>query len=459
MFPLSAQQIAQQVQSQAWLNALPEAPIQALSKDTRSLKAGELYVALSGEQFDGHQFLAQAQAAGAVAALVERFDHQCSLAQIQVADTLLALGELAAANRAQFCGPVVAITGSAGKTSTKQLTQAVLSQQFVTHMTQGNLNNQIGAPLTLLELAQQHQAAVIELGASQVGDIAYTARWVKPQIAIITNAAEAHLEGFGNIEAVVRTKGELLDHLAQAASVILNADDPHCSDWQARAQHNGVANIVLFGFSAEAQVRAEKLHSNFSGSQFELIYGQQKGQVQLPLLGRHNVHNALAAAAAGFTLGLSLEQVIAGLQSVQNAAGRMQLLRGAQGQTLINDSYNASPISVMAAIDVLQEATQSWLVLGDMAELGEQAISAHQQVGRYAQERNIQHLLATGPLAQHAVASFGAQGQWFATKAELANYLQQQTAENDVILVKGSRSAGMETLIEYLQQPQKIKEH
>lgn len=433
-----------------------ELTINAVSKDTRSLQAGELYIALTGEQFDGHQFTAQAQEAGAVAAIVERLNEQCSLPQIVVSNSVQALAALAADNRQQFTGPVVAITGSAGKTTTKQLTHAVLSQKFNTLMTQGNLNNHIGAPLTALSLTTQHQAAVVELGASAVGEIAANARWLQPQVAIITNASAAHLEGFGSLNNIVKTKGELLDYIASGGVAVLNTDDENFPAWYKRAMKQTQGRLLLFGFSDLADVRASSGECSLQGCRFELAYRGQHRWVQLPLLGEHNISNALAAAAAGLALNLSLDQIVTGLESVAPVSGRLQSVQGTQGQTILNDAYNANPASVKAAIDVLATAKSTWLVLGDMAELGRTETQAHQQVGEYAKAAGIQHLLATGPLSKKTVAAFGEGAQWFATRELLADFLQQHSASGDVILVKGSRSSGMEKIVEQLQQDIKV---
>lgn len=426
-----------------------------VNKDTRTLAAGDLYVAITGEQFDGHQFIEQAQQLGAAAALVEH-SLNCSLPQVQVSNTVIALKQMAAFNRQQFNGPVVAITGSAGKTTTKQLAHALLSQQFNTLMTQGNLNNHIGAPLTGLQLAAEHQAAVIELGASAAGEIAYNAQWVAPTVAIITNAATAHLAGFGSLEGVVSTKGELLDFILPQGAAVLNADDEHCGVWIKRAAGQGVRNIVLFGLAEHADVRATDIECGLHGSRFQLIYRGQHLWVNLPLVGEHNVINALAAAAAALTLAMPIGQVVAGLESVTAVQGRMQTLAGARGQTVFNDAYNASPASVKAAIDVLALASSSWLVLGDMAELGANEAKEHANIGEYAKQQGIQHLLATGPLSKHAVNAFGEGAQWFAMREQLADFLQENTQDSDVILVKGSRSAGMERVVKQLQQTIKV---
>lgn len=416
--------------------------------DSRRVQPDDLFVALRGEHFDGHDFIATAAAAGAAAALVDTPQSGTGLPQVVVADTLLALGQLAAFNRDQFQGPVVGVTGSAGKTSVKQLMASVLAQQFSTLMTQGNLNNHIGVPLTLLSLEAGHEAAVVEMGASGRGEIAYTAQWVKPRVGIITNAAEAHIEGFGSLEGVVSTKGELLDFIAADGTAVLNADDAFFSRWCERAAPR---RVLSFGFSETADVRATGLQCTLDGSPFRLHYGADSWSVRLPLLGAHNVANALAVAAAGFALGLPAAVIVAGLEQAQAVAGRLQWVQGAQGQRILNDAYNANPASVRAAIDVLKQSANGWLVLGDMAELGDNEQAQHAAIGGYAQAQGIRHLLATGPLSRCTTDAFGAGGHWFATREELVRYLQQQTREQDILLVKGSRSAGMDQVVAALQ--------
>lgn len=424
-----------------------ELQVNGVSKDTRTLKSDDLYVALVGENFDGHQFVNYAQQAGASAALVEKYTENCSITQIKVENTLIALGELSGWIRDQFTGPVVAITGSAGKTTTKQLIYSVLSQHFNTWMTQGNLNNHIGAPLTVLNLQPEHQAAVVELGASGLGEIAYTAKWVKPLIGVITNAAAAHIAGFGSLLGVVQTKGELLDFIAPNGTAILNADDEFFNVWVARAQQDSNKKIISFGLAEHADVKASHVHCDLTGSYFTLHYQSRSYEIKLPLLGEHNVRNALAAFAVGAVLNMPVAEIIQGLTQAATVQGRLEQLIGTQGQIILNDAYNANPASVKAAIDVLKTAQSSWLVLGDMAELGEQERAQHSSVGVYAKQQKIQHLLATGTLSKNTTDAFGAGAQWFANKAELALFLTQQTRANDVILVKGSRSAGMDEVV------------
>lgn len=444
-------QIADITQAEVFNLNNVNALIDSVSKDTRTLKTGELYIALTGENFDGHQFVAAAFEKNAAAALVEKVQENSALIQLKVTDTLLALGQLAAFNRNQFTGPIVAVTGSAGKTTVKQLMANVLAQEFNTLMTAGNLNNHIGAPLTLLEISKQHNAAVIELGASAQGEIAYTAQWVKPQVAIITNAAPAHISSFGSLQNIVMAKGELLDFIQPDGTAVLNADDEFFTQWQARALKNFGVEIISFGFAEQADVRAQNIRCTLTDSSFDLSYQGEIYSVRLPLLGEHNVRNALAVAAAAFALNISAEKIINGLQTVASVAGRLQWLDGRKGQKILNDAYNANPASIKAAIKVLKNAESNWLILGDMAELGLEELAEHEAIGHFARQQGIQHLLATGILSKRTAEAFGAGAHWFATKQELVRYLQQNTQANDVILVKGSRSAGMEDVVTALQ--------
>ncbi|MFY9179905.1 MAG: UDP-N-acetylmuramoyl-tripeptide--D-alanyl-D-alanine ligase [Venatoribacter sp.] len=445
--PLTLAQVAMITQGQ--LVGDKSIQIGEVSKDTRTLKPGDLYLAIKGENFDGHAFIGKAQELNAAAAVVEQFAENCTLAQIKVANSIDALGNLAGFNRDQFQGPIVAVTGSAGKTSVKQLVHSILSQAFNALKTEGNLNNHIGAPFTLLRLNQDFTAAVIELGASGLGEIAYTAKWVKPDVAIITNAGEAHVEGFGSLQGIVQTKGELLDYLPATGSAILNADDPFCETWAKRAQGK---NILYFGLASHADVHAENIKTNLNSSEFLLCFKQEKQLIHLPLLGTHNIRNALAAAASALALGLSLAQIKAGLEQVTNVSGRLEWVVGGKQQRILNDAYNANPASVRAAIDVLKQAQHSWLVLGDMAELGRNELQLHKEVGAYAKAQGIQHLLACGTLSKATVEGFGEQALWFENQTLLAEFLQKNTTAQDVILIKGSRSSAMDCVVHHLQQ-------
>tara|TARA_B100001250_G_scaffold362226_1_gene340771 strand:+ start:1317 stop:2675 length:1359 start_codon:yes stop_codon:yes gene_type:complete len=418
----------------------------SVSTDTRTLKPGSLYVPLSGERFNGHAFAAQALAAGAVAMLAEE-DVETVLPTVRVTSTLTALADLAAWHRDQFSGPVVAVTGSAGKTSVKQLTAHLLSMSFNTWMTQGNLNNHIGAPLTLLALQPQHQAAMIELGASGQGEIAYTARLVRPLVGIITNVAEAHLEGFGSVETICATKGELIDFIADEGTAVLNADDVFFPQWVSRA---GTRQVQSFGFSEQADYRAADIECGMLDSRFTLQAEGQSFPVSLPLPGQHNIRNALAAVAAVRAVGMDWDLIIAGLASAEPVKGRLQKNTGRKGQVILDDSYNANPGSFRAAIDVLAQAGHSWLVMGDMAELGTDEVRLTAEIGAYAKAKQIDVLAATGRLSKAAAEAFGDGAHWFENKQQLAEFLNTNTGRGDTLLVKGSRSAGMEAVVNTL---------
>ena len=447
-----AQQLGVDVPPQSCLTAKSAAEIvlSDVSTDTRSIKAGDLFVALKGANFNGNKFAAQALASGAAAVLLDEAPAEpldgpyllCENAQD-------AYGDIAGWQRDAFVGPVVAMTGSAGKTTTKQLMASVLSEQFNTWMTQGNLNNHIGAPKTLLALTPEHTAAVVELGASGLQEIAYTAKWVKPAVGIITNASEAHLEGFGSLQGIVQTKGELIDFTSDAGTVVLNADDAAFDTWRQRA---GDRRVVSFGFSDSADVSARDIELSVAGSRFVLIdrHTSFNQSVRLAFPGKHNIANALAVYAAARAVGMDSESIVAGLQAATPVSGRMKTVAGPRGITVLDDSYNANPASIRAAIDVLSLAADSWLVLGDMAELGEEAGTAHSDLGRYAKQQGIGHLLATGELSKRTVASFGDNGLWLADRDAVADYIKQQAPDHAVVLVKGSRSAGMEQVVRAL---------
>lgn len=414
-----------------------------VSTDTRTLREGSLYIPLTGERFDGHAFAQDAEKAGSVAMLAER-QVSTSLPLIRVENTLKALADIAAWHRNLFSGPVVAVTGSAGKTTVKQLMGAVLSQKFNTLITKGNLNNHIGAPLTLLSLEPDHQAAMIELGASGLGEIAYTAKLVKPVVGIITNVVPVHLEGFGSVDNIATTKGELIDSIAEGGTAILNADDKYFPQWQARAAR---LKIITFGFGDGADVRAENIVATINGCTFDLLLDGQNIEVSIPLPGQHNVRNVLSVVAAAKAVGITLEETLAGLNTIEPVAGRMQAIEGAKGQYIINDSYNANPESFRAAIDVLALANRTWVVMGDMGELGEEAIELHASTGAYAREKNIGSFVATGPMSQAACDAFGEDAHWFRTQDELIEFLKQETSSADTLLIKGSRSAAMDRVV------------
>lgn len=423
-----------------------DARFDGVSIDSRAIAAGDLFVALVGPRFDGHDYLDDVAAKGAVAALVQREVPGSTLPQLVVADTRLALGQLGALNRAAFTRPVAAITGSSGKTTVKEMLASILRTQGPVLATRGNLNNDLGAPLTLLELAPQHTAAVIELGASRVGEIAYTVGLTRPHVALITNAGTAHVGEFGGPDKIVEAKGEILEGLGEGGKAVLNLDDKAFPIWQARAGQHAVLTFSLD--NAMADFHSSARHSDARGCPSFTLHGPE-GEVfvQLNLLGTHNVLNALAAAAAAQALGVTLAGIQTGLNAVQPVKGRTVAQLALNGARVIDDTYNANPTSMCAAIDILAGFSgRTVLVLGDIGELGAWAEAGHRQVGEYAVGK-VDALYAVGPLMRHAVTAFGAQGQHFANQADLIAALAAEQGSNTTILIKGSRSAAMENIV------------
>jgi len=418
-----------------------------VSTDSRSLKAGELFVALQGPNFDGTKFVDVAAASKAAGAVVPR-EVDTDLPTIVVDDTLHALGQLAAGWRQQMQATVIGITGSNGKTTLKELLASCLSLAAETIATHGNLNNEIGVPLMLLRIGDEHRFAVMEMGANHAGEIAYLTSLTAPKVVAITNAAPAHLEGFGSVEGVARAKGEILSGTENPQYAILNADDDYFDYWKSLA---GETEVVSFGLSAEADVHPSGIEATYLGSDFILHTPDSEFPVALSLQGKHNVLNACAAAAICRAVGVSDQQIKAGLEAVQPFRGRLQSVRSTSGAVLYDDSYNANPVSVQAAAEFLaaQEGS-SWLVLGDMAELGDDGELLHAHTGWVVREAGVDNLLATGPLSKHTVESFGENGRWYESIDALVADLEPAVNENDVILVKGSRSMGMERVVDAL---------
>jgi UDP-N-acetylmuramoyl-tripeptide--D-alanyl-D-alanine ligase len=419
-----------------------------VNTDTRSLQPGELYLALRGPRFDGHDFLDAAAKCGAVGAVVERFITGLALPQVVVADTQQALTAAAAGWRMQYPGCVLAVAGSNGKTTTKEMLAAILSQRGACLATRGNLNNHIGVPLTLLRLEPGHEFAVIETGANRAGEVAALAALARPRVGLVTNAGAEHLEGFGDLDGVARAEGEMFAALDAEGVAIINADDAYATLWRGMTR----ARVVSFGLSAAADFRAEDVTESLGDAGFELRFtlvsplGRQALRLQLG--GRHNVLNALAAAAAACSAGASLAQVAAGLAQLQPVQGRLQPRRSRHGARLLDDSYNANPSSVRAGIDVVTGlGLPAWLVLGDMGELGTQAESSHVEIGAYAREHGIRRLFATGPLSRRAVEAFGQGAQWYPDAATLAQAVDHELDASVCVLVKGSRSNRLERVV------------
>lgn len=423
-----------------------------VSTDTRSLQSGQLYVALRGPNFDGHDFVARAAELGAAAALVERAV-DVPLPQVVVANTRAALGAYAAAWRARFAIDVVAVTGSNGKTGVKEMLAAILQRQGPTLATRGNFNNDIGVPLTLLRLNRQHRYAAIEIGASGPGEVAALAALARPRVGIVTNAAPAHLEGFGSVEAVAHAKGEMYGALEEDGTAVINADDAYADLWRDLAAGRP---IVTFGESDAADVSLRNFSQRVNGRaahiEFDVVTPDGTGHVHMPVGGRHNARNALAALAATHALGIGLDDALAALETVDPVSGRLQVLSALRGARVIDDSYNANPASTRAAIDFLAEqAEPGWLVLGDMAELGEEAGTLHAQIGKRARERGIERLYAVGELSRSAAVAFGSGGRWFESTLDLRDALTQDLRSGVNVLVKASRSMRLEQVVAALR--------
>ena len=362
-------------------------------------------------------------------------------------------GLLAAAWRARHTMPLVAVTGSNGKTTVKEMIAAILAQRGPLLVTQGNLNNDIGVPLSLLRLDPAHRHAVIEMGANHSGEIAYLTRIARPTVALITNAGPAHLEGFGGIEGVAHAKGEIYQGLSADGIAVVNADDVYAPLWRELV---GAHRMMTFGLKNLSDVRAE-WRAEAGGSLLQLSTPAGGVQIKLPLPGRHNVMNALAAAAAALAAGAALADIKNGLEAMQPVHGRLEPAPGINGAELIDDTYNANPASLQAALDVLAAcATRKWLVLGDMGELGEDAAALHEQAGEKARAAGVEALYATGVLSCHAVRTFGAGALHFANHTGLIAALTKQLEHETggvTILIKGSRSARMEDVVAALSRP------
>lgn len=428
---------------------------QAVSTDTRTLQPGDLYVALIGDNFDGHTFVADAVAKGASAILISTSLEATVVPALRVVDTRLALGQLSAAWRARFSIPVIAVTGSNGKTTTKEMLAAIFGQRGSVLATQGNLNNEIGVPLTLLRLRKEHRYAVIEMGASHPGEIAYLSGLARPTVALITNAAVAHLGGFGSLDEVARTKGGIYEGLADTGVGVVNTDDAYASLWRGIVSER---RCVTFGMRTATDVHTDRdeikcqMGSQAVTTVFEMHTPVGGVTIVLPLLGTHNVMNALAASAAALAAGATLDDIRDGLQGMRAVKGRLTVKQGIHGVRVIDDTYNANPPSVRAAIDVLAVATgQKILALGDMGELGDDAPAFHAQVGVQAQAAGINQLYAIGDLSLLAVQSFGNGGHHYASHEELIAALTAALpvlGSSTTVLVKGSRFMRMERVVE-----------
>ncbi|BCN93872.1 UDP-N-acetylmuramoyl-tripeptide--D-alanyl-D-alanine ligase [Thiomicrorhabdus immobilis] len=430
----------------------------SISTDTRTLQPGALYIAIKGDNFDGHTFIEQAVQQGAVAVLVSE-TVESIVPGVEVDDTRIALGQFARWHRQQMpVKTLVAVTGSNGKTTTKTLLNSLFSQVGNTLATEGNLNNDFGVPRTLLNIRPEHEFAIIEMGANHPHEIAYLTALALPDIAMINNASGAHLEGFGSLQGVINTKGEIFQGLNQIPGrnpgiAVINTDSPGFTDWQQRLQKLAVTKVVTFGSKASAQFRVEHfktLDSVASGIEFELDFSDQKHLVTMPVLGFHNAMNAAACVAVAISAGLSWQQILPGLVSFSGVSGRLQKTAINNGW-LIDDSYNANPESVKAGIDALCSLPgQAVVCLGAMAEIGVGSAQAHREIAEYARDRGVYRLFVYGEAAKNMPDAFGENSQFFNTHEAMAQTVvatitsAAESQQKMNVLVKGSRSAKME---------------
>ena len=430
--------------------------------DTRTLRAGDLFVALQGERFDAHDFLPQARAAGAVAAIGTHGVAEAGLDGLAVADSLAALQALAAGWRRRFAGPVIAVTGSNGKTTVTQMIASILRAAHgeAAHATAGNLNNHIGVPLTVLQLRASHAAAVVELGMNHPGEIAVLAHIARPTVALVNNAQREHQEFMGTVEAVARENGAALEALPADGVAVFPCDDEHVDIWQAQAGARRCLRFALADAPDGAWPRAEiSARARWVGTewQVEMTTPEGSARIALRVAGRHNVRNALAATAATLGAGIALSDVVRGLEAFTAVKGRSQLKslrRAGRSIPLVDDTYNANPDSVRAAIDVLAGLPgPRWLLLGDMGEVGDQGPAFHQEIGAYAKARGIDAFWCAGELCAHAARAYGAGARHCAdTPALLAALGDSSAAEPafGAVLVKGSRFMAMERAVAVL---------
>lgn len=420
--------------------------------DTRSDLAGKLFIALKGERFDAHEFIDSARENGVVALLVSR-QVESDLPQIIVADTRIALGRLAAYWRQQLRLKVVGLTGSVGKTTVKEMIASILRTRAPTLATKGNLNNDIGVPLTLFELSAMHQYAVIEMGANHQHEIGYCTDIVQPDVALITKIAPAHIEGFGSIEGVAHAKSEIFSHSSKQCIAVLNAEINY-----KKIVENAIGDrrCLRFGLHAlDNDVRASHVKLNEQGNaEFKLHAFEQSVEVNLSLPGEHNVSNALAAAAVALGLGFELHEIAAGLAKTPSTKGRVNQLLALNGALVIDDTYNANLSSVCAAIDLLVSKSRVTVaVLGDMGELGELADEMHAEVGAYAKLKGVSFMRTVGTLSKKTSVAFGKEAKHYDDIDSLIKALRAEFTGTEAILVKGSRSARMERVVSALCEP------
>lgn len=425
----------------------------SISIDTRAIKPSQLYIAIKGHNFDGNEFIDEAQKTGAIAAIIHD-GVKTELAHIIVEDSRLALAELAGEWRRLLSMArkdplsVVGITGSNGKTTTKEMVAAILATNASVLCTQGNLNNDIGVPLTLLKLNEQHRYAVIEMGANHAGEIAYTSQYVNADVVIITNAGAAHLEGFINLEGVAKAKGEIIETLKVDGIAVINHDDDYFNYWKSVA---GNKKILSFGLKNTADITAKSIKTTIRDNSFittfTLVTSLGSIDINLQLAGQHNVLNALASAAACIALNINLQTIKQGLEKLSPVTGRLQPLVSRLGNIIIDDTYNANADSLQAGLDVLANISgKPWLVLGAFGELGPDSPKIHEEMAQQIKASGVIRLMAIGTDSKKTAQAFGGGGTFFETQQDLIDALKEELQGDETILIKGSRAQHMENV-------------
>ncbi|MBL4637814.1 MAG: UDP-N-acetylmuramoyl-tripeptide--D-alanyl-D-alanine ligase [Proteobacteria bacterium] len=424
-----------------------DAVVTGMVIDSRKVETGNLFIALAGEHVDGHDYLAEARSAGASAALVSQLQDD-DLPQLLVKDVVSAFGQIAAHWRQQCAVKVVAITGSNGKTTVKEMLASILGQNGKVLATQGNLNNELGVPLTLARLDKNDDYAVIEMGASQMGDIASLVAIAQPDIALINNVAPAHLEGFGDVDGVAKAKGEIFADLGPDGIGIINTDMPYVDNWK---QVLADKKVISFALENDADITAQDIQLDTASSHFMVELGKQFHYINLPLTGLHNVANALAAISVSDALNIPASAMEKGLAAMKGVPHRLQLRAGLNQSQLVDDTYNANPASYKQALASLQTFSgEHWLVLGDFGELGSESKQLHQQMGEDAKQAGIQRLFAIGENSQFAAQSFGEGAVHFEDMKQLQQQLQQELTREITCLIKGSRFMQLDKLADVL---------
>lgn len=441
---------------QSWISGASvtaDTEFTGVTTDSRSVSPGMLFIALRGERFDAHDFIADVVAKGAAAVVVEHLPQGVNVPALLVPDTRVALGEIACHWRRQFSMPVIGVAGSNGKTTVKEMIASILAAMVGEQhclATRGNFNNDIGVPLTVLRMDAVHRAAVIELGMNHPGEIALLASIAQPTLGLVNNAQREHQEFMASVAAVAQENGAVISTLPANGIAVFPADDPYAPLWREYATQSGQRKIMTFGFSADADVTCTYQPNEF-GSDLSVCAGQQHFSIRLAAAGIHNVRNALAAVACSLAIGINPEAIIRGLESFLPVSGRLQRKTARNGAIVIDDTYNANPDSVRAAIDVLAQApSPRVLILGDMGEVGNEGRQFHEEIGIHARDRGIEHVWTLGVLACHTASAFGARAKHFEDIAALNDAVDACVAANATVLVKGSRFMRMERTVQHL---------